>query len=94
MLFYIAGKVHDISSHSKKTCYLVWTLKSIGRNKTEPKSMILEQKSKFLILIHLPLTLRQGDLQSIMIKFASQCGFEIVVPSGVLILLCIQELNK
>ena len=94
MLFYIAGKVHDISSHSKKTCYLVWTLKSIGRNKTEPKSMILEQKSKFLILIHLPLTLRQGDLQSIMIKFASQCGFEIVAPSGVLILLCIQELNK
>jgi hypothetical protein len=94
MVFYIAGKVHDISSHSKKTCYLVWTLKSIGRNKTEPKSMILEQKSKFLILIHLPLTLRQGDLQSIMIKFASQCGFEIVAPSGVLILLCIQELNK
>ena len=94
MLFYIAGKVHDISSHPKKTCYLVWTLKSIGRNKTEPKSMILEQKSKFLILIHLPLTLRQGDLQSIMIKFASQCGFEIVAPSGVLILLCIQELNK
>lgn len=94
MLFYIAGKVHDISSHSKKTCYLVWTLKSIGRNKTEPKSMILEQKSMFLILIHLPLTFRQGDLQSIMIKFASQCGFEIVAPSGVLILLCIQELNK
>ena len=94
MLFHIAGKVHDISSHSKKTCYLVWTLKSIGRNKTEPKSMILEQKSMLLILIHLPLTLRQGDLQSIMIKFASQCGFEIVVPSGVFILLCIQELNK
>ena len=56
--------------------------------------MILEQKSMFLILIHLPLTFRQGDLQSIMIKFASRCGFEIVVPSGVLILLCIQELNK
>lgn len=40
--------------------------------------MILEQKSMFLILIHLPLTFRQGDLQSIMIKFASQCGFELV----------------